>query len=109
MRPAHLSLIILLFLGCAGAPTPDRDTVPPDESGITDFKDRIEAVGVGAPNPILPSETQRKATARDAALLKARYELSAEVNSLVLQSGISLEAAVELDSTLSDRIKQAIA
>src|SRR5208282_1178786 len=109
MRSLRLSLVLLLLCGCASAPTPQPDTASPDQSGVADSKDKIEVVGIGAPNPILPSETQRKATARDAALAKARYELSAVVRSLVLQSGITLEGAAELDPTLLDRIIQEIA
>jgi len=72
-------------------------------------KDRLEAVAVGAPNPILLSETQRKATAREAAMTRARHELASTLRAMVLQSGITLEHAVHLDPRLADRLEQEVA
>ena len=102
-------ILALVLCGCAGMPAQEQASRPFDDSGVIDSRDRLEAVGIGAPNPILPSETQRKATAREAALIKARYELSSAVRALVLKSGITLGAAIEVDPSLEDRIKQAIA
>jgi hypothetical protein len=75
---------------------------------VSDLRDRLETTGIGAPNPNLPSETQRKATARDAALLKARYEMSMVIRGLVLRSGITVAAAAELDPTLDERVKSTV-
>ena len=94
--------------GCASAPVPETETAAPDPAGIADFKDRLDAVGIGAPNPILPSETQRKATAREAAMIEARYELSSAVRFLILHSGITLAEAIGVDPTLEERVSQAI-
>jgi len=107
----HLKYLILVLLlcGCAGMPDQEQPSQPSDLSGVKDSGDRLEAVGIGAPNPILPTTTQRKATSRDAALLKARYELSSAVRALVLQSGITLEAAIDLEPSLDDGIKRAVA
>lgn len=107
MRLRHSGLILLLLCGCAGVPGSEQASQPED-SGVTDVGDRLEAIGIGAPNPILPSDTQRKATAREAALLQARYELSSAVRALVLKSGITLATAIDLDPSLDDRIKQAV-
>ena len=68
----------------------------------------IEAIGIGASDPSLPSPTQRKALARDAAIVKAQFELLSMVKGVTLQGGISVERAIEADSTLESRIRDTI-
>jgi len=100
-------VFLLLSCGCAGVPSQEGASLG-NVPAVAESRDRLEATGIGAPNPLLPSETQRKATARDAALIKARYQLSAAVRALVLETGITLEAATEMDSNLEDRVKRAV-
>ena len=69
----------------------------------------IEAIGIGASDPALPTETQRKALARDAAIVKAQYELLSMVKGVTLEGGVSVSRALETDSVLAAKISAAIA
>ena len=68
----------------------------------------IEAIGIGASYPALPTETQRKALARDAAIVKAQYEILSMVKGVALQGGITVDRAIETDSTLETRLQETI-
>jgi hypothetical protein len=69
----------------------------------------IEAIGIGASDPALPTETQRKALARDAAIVKAQYELLSMVKGVTLEGGVTVSRALETDSALSAKLNAAIA
>lgn len=75
----------------------------PDRSGY------VEAIGIGASDPSLPTETQRKALARDAAIVKAQYELLSMVKGVELEGGVTVGRAVEKDSLLAARLKATVA
>jgi hypothetical protein len=64
----------------------------------------IEAIGIGASDPALPTETQRKALARDAAIVKAQYELLSLVKGVRLEGGVTVSRAIETDSELAARV-----
>lgn len=64
----------------------------------------IEAIGIGASDPALPTETQRKALSRDAAIVKAQYELLSMVKGVTLEGGITVKQAMEADSKLEARV-----
>jgi len=98
---------VMVVGGCASEAARVSPTPPAFER--IEPKDRLEAVAVGAPNPILLSETQRKATAREAAMMRARHELASTLRALILQSGITLEHAVHLDPRLGERIDLEVA
>ncbi|MBI3564885.1 MAG: hypothetical protein HY079_06805 [Elusimicrobia bacterium] len=68
----------------------------------------IEAIGIGASDPSLPTDTQRKALARDAAIVKAQYELLSMVKGVTLTGGVTVDRALEKDSTLEARVMDAI-
>ncbi|MBI4376184.1 MAG: hypothetical protein HY549_07000 [Elusimicrobia bacterium] len=68
----------------------------------------FEAIGIGASDPALPTETQRKALARDAAIVKAQYEMLSMIKGVALEGGIRVERAIETDSALETRIKEII-
>lgn len=68
----------------------------------------IEAIGIGASDPELKTETQRKALARDAAIVKAQYELLSMVKGVTLDGGITVSRALEQDSTLAARLTETI-
>ncbi|MBI4061780.1 MAG: hypothetical protein HY403_10145 [Elusimicrobia bacterium] len=74
----------------------------PDRSGY------LEAIGIGASDPALTSDTQRKALARDAAIVKAQYELLSMVKGVALEGGITVQRALETDSDLETRVNDAI-
>lgn len=75
----------------------------PDRSGY------VEAIGIGASDPALPTETQRKALARDAAIVKAQYELLSMVKGVELEGGVTVGRAIEKDSVLAARVKATVA
>ena len=68
----------------------------------------LEAIGIGASDPSLPSDTQRKALARDAAIVKAQYELLSMVKGVQLEGGITVDRAIEKDSSLETKIMASI-
>lgn len=74
----------------------------PDKRGY------IETIGIGASDPALPTDTQRKALARDAAIVKAQYEMLSMVKGVTLEGGITVSRAIEIDSTLEAKIKETI-
>lgn len=74
----------------------------PDRRGF------IEAIGIGASDPSLPTETQRRALARDAAIVKAQYEMLSMVKGVELEGGITVDRAIETDSNLETRLKETI-
>lgn len=67
-----------------------------------------EAVGIGASDPDLPTVTQRKALARDAAIAKAQYELMSLVKGVKLEGGVTVSQAMEEDSELTARVDDVI-
>ena len=69
---------------------------------------QLEAIGIGASDPTLATDTQRKALARDAAIVKAQYELLSMVKGVALQGGITVDRAMETDSTLETKIMESI-
>lgn len=68
----------------------------------------IEAIGIGASEPSIPTETQRKALARDAAIVKAQYELLSMIKGVELEGGVTVSQAMEKDSLLTARVKNTI-
>lgn len=71
-------------------------------------KSYLETIGIGASDPNLPSDTQRKSLARDAAIVKAQYEMLAMVKGVNLEGGITVARAIETDSTLEAKLKETI-
>lgn len=68
----------------------------------------IEAIGIGASDPALASDTQRKSLARDAAIVKAQYEMLSMVKGVELEGGYTVERAIEEDSSLESRLRETI-
>ena len=68
----------------------------------------LESIGIGASDPNLPSDTQRKSLSRDAAIVKAQYEMLSMVKGVQLQGGITVQRAMETDSNLEAKIKETI-
>jgi hypothetical protein len=69
---------------------------------------QLEAIGIGASDPALATDTQRKALARDAAIVKAQYELLSMVKGVTLEGGITVDRAMETDSSLETKIMETI-
>jgi hypothetical protein len=68
----------------------------------------FEAIGIGASDPTLKTDTQRKAVARDAAIVKAQYEMLSMIRGVTLKGGITVDRAMESNSTLETQILQTI-
>lgn len=68
----------------------------------------VEAIGIGAADQSLSSQTQRRSTSRDAAIVKAQYEMLSMVKGVEIEGGITVSRAIEQDSTLEARLKETI-
>lgn len=68
----------------------------------------LETIGIGASDPTLATDTQRKALARDAAIAKAQYEMLSMVKGVTLEGGITVDRAIEKDSVLEAKLKETI-
>lgn len=104
-----LAALALLTAGCGGVQSRVKEgelqsviDQRPDRSGY------VEAIGIGASDPALPTQTQRKALARDAAIVKAQYELLSMVKGVELEGGVTIGRAIEKDSALAARLKETI-
>jgi hypothetical protein len=98
-----------VFSGCSGVQSRVKEGKV--ESTIDQHADRrklIEAIGIGASDPTLPTDTQRKALARDAAIVKAQYEMLSMVKGVQLEGGITVNRAIETDSSLEARLRETI-
>ncbi|HAM36035.1 MAG TPA: hypothetical protein DEB40_05365 [Elusimicrobia bacterium] len=102
-------VLAVLLTGCGGVTSRVRQgRVPATLDQTPEHRDYIEAIGIGASDPALPTETQRKSLARDAAIVKAQYELLSMVKGVELSGGIRVERALEKDSSLETRIQEVI-
>ena len=102
-------VLAVLLTGCGGVTSRVRQgRVPATLDQTPEHRDYIEAIGIGASDPALPTETQRRALARDAAIVKAQYELLAMVKGVELEGGIRVDRALEKDSNLATRLKETI-
>jgi hypothetical protein len=68
----------------------------------------IQSIGIGASDPALPTDTQRKATARNAAIVQAQFEMLSVIKGVEIEGGITVSRAMETDSTLESRLKNVI-
>lgn len=97
------------FGGCSGTESKVRKgqiTQTIDQQ--PDRKQFLEAIGIGASDPALASDTQRKALARDAAVVKAQYEMLSMVKGIELEGGVTVRQAMETDSALEARVKETL-
>ncbi|MBI4656053.1 MAG: hypothetical protein HY746_04795 [Elusimicrobia bacterium] len=106
-------LAMSLFI-CGCGSTPDKGTVSKEgeierewvEEGIT--KNYIFARGIGAADQTLENKTQRMATARNASVVNAQYNMLSFVKGVQLEGGITVEKAIETDSVLATKIDAVI-
>lgn len=101
--------IMAVMVGCGGVTSRVKNGHV--QNVINQSPTRIsyfETIGIGASDPDLPTETQRKALARDAAIVKAQYEMLAMVKGVELNGGITVDRALETDSHLESRLKETI-
>ena len=67
-----------------------------------------EAIGIGAGDPALATMTQRRSLARDAAIVKAQYELLSLIKGVELDGGYTVSRAISVDSKLATRVRDSI-
>jgi hypothetical protein len=98
-----------LFSGCGGV-QPRVHSGKVDEVINQDpaHGNYITSIGIGGSDPALASDTQRKALARDAAIVKAQYEMLSMVKGVTLKGGVKVERALETDSVLEASMLEAI-
>lgn len=106
------TLAVLAALSCAACSSAPRRVIdgqlPQSFDQRQDHRGYLEAVGIGAADPALPTLTQRQALARDAAVVKAQYELLSLVKGVALEGGVTVERALETDSRLEARVQDTI-
>jgi hypothetical protein len=106
---AASALGVLLLAGCSGVQSRVHsgtvDTVLNQDPAHGKY---ITAIGIGGSDPDLSSDTQRKSLARDAAIVKAQYEMLSMVKGVTLKGGVKVERALETDSALEASMLEAI-
>ena len=106
---AASSLLALLLSGCSAVQSRVHsgvvDTVLNQDPAHGKY---ITAIGIGGSDPDLSSDTQRKSLARDAAIVKAQYEMLSMVKGVTLKGGVKVERALETDSALEASMLEAI-
>lgn len=104
--------VFLLCVSAAGCAGPQSRLRAGRVQDVMDQKPAggryLEAIGIGASDPDLRTDTQRKALARDAAILKAQYELLSMVQGVTLEGGVSVSRALETDSALEGKVRDVI-
>lgn len=100
---------LMLAAGCGPRRQLADKKVPDTIDHKIDRWGYLEAIGIGASDPALPSLTQRRALSRDAAIIKAQYELLSVVKGVKIEGGATIARAIEKDSDLRSRIDATIA
>lgn len=109
LNGAAVAAIALLASGCKGVPSRVHGgTVDPVLNQDPSAGLYLMAIGIGGSDPALTSDTQRKALARDAAIVKAQYEMLSMVKGVTLKGGVRVERAIETDSSLEASMQEAI-
>jgi hypothetical protein len=101
--------VALLLSACSGVRTRlVAGRVPDMIDERPESRSYYETIGIGASDPALPTETQRRSLARDAAIVKAQYELLALLKGVEVEGGYKVSRAIEVDSTLETRLRDSI-
>jgi len=101
--------VSVALTGCAGVESRVRQgQVQGVIDQAPDRRSYVEAIGIGAADPALPTDTQKKALSRDAAIVKAQYELLSMVKGVELEGGVTVDRALETDSSLEARLRETI-
>jgi hypothetical protein len=103
------ALAALTMAGCSSVKTrlvngrvPDVINEKPEKSSY------YEAIGIGAGDPALATVTQRRSLSRDAAIVKAQYELLSLIKGVELDGGYTVSRAISVDSKLATRVHESI-
>jgi len=104
---AALAAAVALTLACSKSFVKGGKVVNDIEQNMVTSK-FIQSIGIGGAPADAQSDTQRKALSRDAAIVKAQYELLTLVKGVEIEGGITVSQAMEKDSTLEARVKDTI-
>lgn len=100
---------VLLTAGCSSVRARLADGKIPDViNEKPEHGAYYEAIGIGAGDPALATATQRRALARDAAIVKAQYELLSLIKGVELDGGYTVSRAISVDSKLATRVHDSI-
>lgn len=106
---ALMALVLLPML--TGCDHKDRATTDGQIKRMWDSvssTDYLRARGIGAADQDMKNKTQRMATAREAALTQARYELLTVIKGAHLEGGITVALAMEKNSDLKAMVDRLI-
>ncbi len=68
----------------------------------------IESIGIGGADPSLPNQTQRRSLSRDAAIVKAQFEMLSMIKKVEVEGGTTVQDAIAKDSLLESRLKETL-
>jgi hypothetical protein len=110
MKTAFAFAVAALFLSaCSGVhPHLVAGRLPYTLDEHPQTSNYFEAVGIGASDPALPTDTQRRALAREAAIVAAQYEMLSMIKGVQLEGGYKVARAIEVDSTLETKVLDSI-
>jgi len=96
---------LLLLAGCGGGSKALKggqlkETIELNENA----GEWIEAMGMGAADPNLPTLMQRRATSRNAAVVDAQYQLAGKIKGVQVVGGITVQKAIETDSKIQTSV-----
>ncbi|OIN96036.1 hypothetical protein AUJ66_07535 [Candidatus Desantisbacteria bacterium CG1_02_38_46] len=94
--------VVVLLAGCATQTPHTKGGQLKDTLGAEKIDRRyIESIGIGAADPNLESQTQRRATSREAAIVAAQYQLATMIKGVHIEGGVTIEKAMQTDSVIS--------
>jgi len=76
--------------------------------GRGDNQELYLRAGIGAADQTLENKTQRMATSRNASIVNGQYNMLSFIKGVQLEGGITVEKAIETDSTLATKIDSTI-
>ena len=105
-----LATILFVTVGCGGGVK--RHLKKGELRDVLEKESRegryIQTVGIGAADQSLASNTQKRATSRNAAIVMAQYEMLSIVKGINLEGGVTVQQAMETDSKISAAVNDYI-
>ena len=105
-----VSVFAISFIGCGGG----SQTLKSDGSikeTVTEQAntDRyVTAIGIGAPAADVTTDTQKKATSRNAAIVAAQYQMVSLLKGVKITGGVTIEKAMETDSKIQATVNDSV-
>ncbi len=102
-------IVVMTLSGCGTVANQVKNgRIPNTINQEADRGKYFESIGIGAADPAIPTETQRKSLARDAAIVKAQYEMLSLIEGVKLTGGITVKKAMESDSNIKTEVNAVI-